>query len=132
MSMNYSAVIYVIICLASFFCNHTQAQTNTERSVQCSLALPSSYQKLSYLTVPGFRYLPSRDPLSSGSLATPLTKDVGRPTGYSIGPRRMPFFCRIEEEYVKSNNLNLRFRLGSVDYVDYLEQKPNASLLPGQ
>lgn len=34
-----------------------------------------------------------------------------------------PFFCAIEDRIAKSSKVNLRFRLGSVDYVNALEGK---------
>lgn len=39
--------------------------------------------------------------------------------------RAMPeaFFCKLELKIDKAANMNCRFRLGSVDYVDYLEGK---------
>lgn len=33
------------------------------------------------------------------------------------------FFCKLELKIDKAANINCRFRLGSVDYVDYLEGK---------
>lgn len=36
----------------------------------------------------------------------------------------LPFFCRIEHDWVKAHGrVPLKFRLGSVDYVDWLEGK---------
>lgn len=35
----------------------------------------------------------------------------------------LPFFCRIEHNLSKKNNVPVKFRLGSVDYVDWLEGK---------
>ncbi|MFN2457184.1 MAG: hypothetical protein ABR502_03180 [Chitinophagaceae bacterium] len=37
-------------------------------------------------------------------------------------------FCRKELQLQKSTNINLFVRLGSKEYVDYLEKKPNAAI----
>ena len=39
------------------------------------------------------------------------------------------FICKKEDQLQKYIGLNLFIRLGSKNYVDYLEQKPNTSLL---
>jgi hypothetical protein len=36
-----------------------------------------------------------------------------------------PIFCKIEELWQRNTNFNVRFRLGSIDYVDRLENKNN-------
>lgn len=36
---------------------------------------------------------------------------------------KLPFFCRIEHKMAKNNAIPLKFRLGSVEYVDWLEGK---------
>jgi hypothetical protein len=36
----------------------------------------------------------------------------------------LPLFCAAEHMIFKSSGINFRFRLGSVDYVNYLESKP--------
>ncbi|MET0393454.1 MAG: hypothetical protein ABW019_09955 [Chitinophagaceae bacterium] len=41
---------------------------------------------------------------------------------------RLSFFCRTEWKLEKATSLSLRFRFGSLQYTDYLEQKPNARL----
>lgn len=35
----------------------------------------------------------------------------------------LPFFCRIEHQWAKQHRIPLKFRLGSVEYVDWLEGK---------
>jgi hypothetical protein len=41
---------------------------------------------------------------------------------------KLAVFCKFEEKVARNSNLNMRFRLGSLDYVNYLEQKPNWQL----
>jgi hypothetical protein len=57
-------------------------------------------------------------PLSNILLLNPLQK-----TFYQ---QQLSFFCRKEWQFEKATSIPLRFRLGSLEYTDYLEQKPNA------
>ena len=52
-------------------------------------------------------------------------------TGLRVLPQNfynqhLGFFCKKENQLQKATKLNVFFRLGSKNYVDYLEKKPNA------
>jgi hypothetical protein len=57
-------------------------------------------------------------PLSNILLLNPLQKNSYQ--------QSLSFFCRKEWQFEKATSIPLRIRLGSLDYTDYLEQKPNA------
>ena len=44
-----------------------------------------------------------------------------------IRNEQQPFFCRIEHQLSLKTSLPFKFRLGSVEYVDWLEGKPGCS-----
>jgi hypothetical protein len=52
-----------------------------------------------------------------------FSRSIPDPAYYS---RHLGFFCQKEIQLQKLTNVPVRLRLGSLDYVNYLEQKPNA------
>ncbi|MEO6542209.1 MAG: hypothetical protein ABIN74_14500, partial [Ferruginibacter sp.] len=60
-------------------------------------------------------------------LLTPVSCSVINADFYT---RNFGFFCKKELQFEKATKIPLRFRLGSLQYNDYLEGKPNAGILP--
>ena len=68
-------------------------------------------------------------PVTSDIIAIDTTlsfKTVKLPQVYDYN--KLAIFCKIEENVAKKSSINMRFRLGSLDYVNYLERKPNWQL----
>jgi len=60
----------------------------------------------------------------NSSFSPPFTNLVSKDY-YS---NNLSFFCKKEWQIEKATSVPLRFRLGSLEYTDYLERKPNARL----
>jgi hypothetical protein len=60
------------------------------------------------------------------SYQNPLKISIQQAIPVSLYCDRLGFICRKEMEFQKITSIPLRIRLGSLDYVNYLEQKPNS------
>lgn len=60
-------------------------------------------------------------------ISTPVSCQVISADLYTRG---FGFFCKKELQFEKATKIPLRFRLGSLQYNNYLEGKPNAGILP--
>ena len=68
---------------------------------------------------------------TSSAVAQSVRKDTLRPISIKTVPsnyatQHLGYFCRKELQLQKLTGTRVFIRLGSKDYVDYLEQKPNA------
>lgn len=69
---------------------------------------------------------PAKLPEAAVELNKPINFYLVNPLPPNFYGQRLSFFCRKELQIEKMTAIPFRFRLGSLEYVNYLEQKPNA------
>jgi hypothetical protein len=117
---------YFVVALILFFNVEIFSQIKTE-----CIKLPINYNKAKpeFEKWLSLNYAPKnaapllRRTKGDSTTATYPALFVLSPSFYSD---HLSFFCSKELKLEKISSIPFRFRVGSIDYVNYLEQKPNA------
>lgn len=110
-----SSIKLLSFSLLIFLCSAIAAQQNETAMTQLDFKLTEKkydFQAFNSIII-------SLDTLDTEK----LDSKIKMPLVYDYN--KLPLFCRFEESVARNSKLNMRFRLGSVDYVDQLEQKPH-------
>lgn len=119
--------IFLVVCLLMFYGKNFSQQKFSKNSLLTHfLTVKPLYQ---HPVNPEFGTQPPGIPLSPLFFRASLYHTASLSGLLSPGnyQDQLGFFCRTEWQFEKRTGLPLRFRLGSIDYVNYLEQKPNAA-----
>lgn len=110
------------ICLACFFSQVLMAQITLAATTQSYHQLKTQLTALSIETnfseqIQQFTFQETR----KNTFNLMQKEQQQMPAAYAY--KDLAFFCKIEVQLEKAMKLPIKFRLGSVDYVDYLEGK---------
>ncbi|MFI5152614.1 MAG: hypothetical protein ACHQET_04725 [Chitinophagales bacterium] len=117
---NYS---FIVACLGSILCLHAGAQ-QAERN-RLDFLLPSKLEfSVSSIQNQGLvafnRSIPKADELFIGPISISSPSQIF-PSDYYV--QHQGFFCKQEWSLEKKSHIPLRFRLGSLEYCNWLEGK---------
>jgi hypothetical protein len=113
-------IVVLFILFIPFFLSAQQKAGVYKFSPQYVKASTFNFFSLDYIA-------PQRASLSVMGINYPVSAVVSKfslPQKYYV--QSLGFFCRQEYRFEKNTSVPLRFRLGSLDYTNYIEQKPNS------
>lgn len=121
-------VVLILLCCSDIFGQHK----NVENFCKNAAVKPFSERPAGGLTYSlkfSKNYLPPSNSLpDGGTYKLPQTIALATPifSQNAFNKEELSFFCQKEWQFEKATSVPLRVRLGSLEYTNYLEQKPNA------
>jgi len=116
------------LLLAAWYCPSVSAQScalpnRFTALIGSNVSAPDkAFQAIRFLPINGSKPTPySVFHLNEPSADLTISRQTGRIPRWSA--EDLPFFCKIEHQWAKNNPIPVKFRLGSVEYVDQLEGK---------
>jgi hypothetical protein len=137
--MRQRSFLFLVVCLL-MFCGKIFGQKNPHNFKDSSVYNTLAHVKLKNVIRPwdktGEKHLTPNFKIGNAAV-NPYTIDIGLRSVHLVYIpesflssvyycNSLGFFCKKEMQLEKITSVPFRFRLGSLDYVNYLEQKPDA------
>lgn len=128
----YKKAKFLIFCMifvaSSTFCQKTTGKTVVDKDTFIGKPVTQNVNKFNIYTGFHSKLPPQRQTNNKPALLlNPVSCSILNADFYT---RNFGFFCKKELQFEKTTKIPLRFRLGSLQYNNYLEGKPNAGILP--
>ncbi|MFC0773678.1 hypothetical protein [Terrimonas alba] len=121
-------VVLILLCSSNIF-GQSENVENFCKNAAVKLFRERAAGDLTYILKFSKNYfLPSNSLPNGSTYKLPQTIALAKPifSQNAFNKEELSFFCRKEWQFEKATSVPLRVRLGSLEYTNYLEQKPNA------
>lgn len=122
----FSFLVVLLMCVVKIFAQANFSAVNPVNNVLY-------YSQKGKSVTSGYTYFPANIKKFDFKKKDPYVGNPGKagfvfykPVPANLYANCLTFFCRKELEIEKATSIPFRFRLGSLEYTDYLEGKPNA------
>ncbi len=120
----------MIFVAKSVFCQTTVTKTDTDKNLFNIKQTYQSNMKTAFTPYVKKTTGKVQGPVINLNQLTRLNPLSCSVIGADYYTKGFGFFCKKELQFEKATKIPLRFRLGTLQYNDYLEGKPNTGILP--